>query len=498
MRQVFLQFDMTTTFHMQDDEMSSTVQKIHGKLRIIFLVLILIMIQFSMGCRKLVKIDLPETQIVTEAVFQNSSSATSAQTSIYSQMGNDGLSYYTSFYTGLSGDEFKNYSATPDVNSFYNNSLIPLNGLISRIWNSGYNYIYRANAVMEGLNNSNNISPKINSQLSGEALFIRAFWHYYLTSLYGDIPIITSTDYKVNSVLKGSSSSAVLDQIISDLKDAKSKLSATYVDATDTAISTERVRPTRWAASALLARVYLTKGDYLNAESESSEIINNGSMFSLLTDLNQVFIKNSTESIWQLQSVFPGINTPDGAYFILGAAPAGSGSQNCSQLSIQLISAFESGDNRKIYWIHDTTILGNKYSYPFKYKIRTGSSISEYTTVLRLSEQYLIRAEARTYLTKISEAQSDLNVIRARAGLPNTTANDKSSLLTAILHERQTELFTEWGHRWIDLKRSGTINNVMNIVCPLKNGVWNSNWALWPIPQNERNNDPNLSQNPGY
>jgi hypothetical protein len=72
---------------------------------------------------------------------------------------------------------------------------------------------------------------------------------------------------------------------------------------------------------------------------------------------------------------------------------------------------------------------------------------------------------------------------------------------SAILHERQVELFAEWGHRWFDLIRTGTVNSVMGSpgnVCAMKRGVWNANDTLYPIPQSEIKNDVNLTQNLGY
>jgi hypothetical protein len=133
------------------------------------------------------------------------------------------------------------------------------------------------------------------------------------------------------------------------------------------------------------------------------------------------------------------------------------------------------------------------------------TKMTEYFMVLRLGEQYLIRAEARAKQGNIGGAQSDLNVIRNRAGLPNTTASDEASLITAILKERRVELFCEWGHRWFDLKRLGKIDEVMNIVTPIKsNGTvqWQSYKALYPLPLGDLfiNNiqNPYLTQNPGY
>jgi len=117
---------------------------------------------------------------------------------------------------------------------------------------------------------------------------------------------------------------------------------------------------------------------------------------------------------------------------------------------------------------------------------------------LRLAEQYLIRAEAMAQQNKIPEAAADLNVIRSRAGLPNTTAATQSAMLAAILQERKAELFTEWGHRWLDLKRTNTVDSVMSVVAPQKGGTWQSIQKYYPIPQSELNADPNLVQTPGY
>jgi hypothetical protein len=163
-----------------------------------------------------------------------------------------------------------------------------------------------------------------------------------------------------------------------------------------------------------------------------------------------------------------------------------------------LLNGFESGDERKNAWIKSTTINGITYNFPYKYKVRTtaaGAPKAEYNMVLRLGEQYLIRAEARARQGNIPGAQSDLNAIRARAGLLNTPAGDKASLLLAIENERRVELFSEWGHRWFDLKRTGRANSILVVE---KSPNWQSTDALYPIPQNEIATNPLLTQNAGY
>jgi len=106
----------------------------------------------------------------------------------------------------------------------------------------------------------------------------------------------------------------------------------------------------------------------------------------------------------------------------------------------------------------------------------------------------LIRAEAEAWQNQLTAAATDLNTVRGRAGLMPTTATDQAGLLAAIAHERQVEFFTEWGQRWFDLKRTGAINATLGSLKP----TWTADASLLPIPLNEIEADPNLTQNPGY
>ena len=452
-----------------------------------FVIVILCLVStFSTSCKKFVEIPAPKNQITTPSVFSNNSSAEASQIVIYSLMAG-GSTLNIPWFTGLSGDEFVNYSTNIAISEFYGNGLQSGNGSVNSAWAQSYRYIYLANAVLEGLQNSSGVTNAMKTELTGEAKFVRAFWHFYLVNLFGDVPLITSTDYRINSVASRIPKAQVYQQIVVDLNDAQNLLPNNYSYS-----SGERTRPNKWAAMALLARAYLFLGDWLNAESVSTQIINNSSTFSLVPNVNNVFLANSRETIWQLRPVNPNQNTVEGSTFILTTTPSSV------SLNARLVNAFEIGDSRRLRWIDSIIVGGNTYYYPKKYKVKSGTTITEYSMVLRLAEQYLIRAEARVQQNKIPEAQSDLNSIRNRAGLSNTAANTQGMLLSAILNERQVELFTEWGHRWLDLKRTNTIDAVMNVVAPLKGGIWNTYKQHYPIPQIEIQNDGNLTQNPGY
>ncbi len=462
----------------------------------------LIFLFFILSCKKFVDIPPPTTELLTSNVFANQSAATAALTGIYTQMESLTESYNLANNNGMLADELTNYSTVNTFIEYYSNSLRATD--INQPWIDGYNYIYQANAVISGLQSYGGISAAVSQQLRGEALFTRAFWYFILTGCYGAIPLSSTPDYAINATLIRISQQQVYRQIISDLSNAENLLNTNYVDATDTASTLDRIRPNKYAAAALLARTYLFAGSFDSAVQQSTLVINNSTLYQL-TGLDSVFLANSKEAIWQIPPVQPSSNpaTPDGQFFILLSAPQTVGANvNCTTISPQLMNAFEVDDNRMTQWISSYFDGTTNWYFPYKYKIYDASSYStvpEYTMVLRLAELYLIRAEASAQQGNLGNAVTDLNTIRNRAGLANYSGSvDKTSILNAILHERQVELFTEWGVRWFDLQRTGNINSVMTVVTPQKGGNWNPSWALYPIPLSEINIDPNLTQNPNY
>jgi len=453
------------------------------------------------GCRKFVEISPPSTQIVTPSVFSDDNAATAALTNIYSAMTSD--SWNMSQNAGLLSDELETSSVNPGVVSYFHDDLAGNTTLSFGPWVQAYNCIYQSNAVIYGIKTGKGMTPAIERQLTGEAEFIRAFWYFYLINCYGDVPLVLSTDYKINSTLSRAPKAKVYEQIISDLNDAYNLLNINYVDGSDTTVSTERIRPNKAAAAALLARVYLYTNDYVNAEKKAELVISDG-QFQLVQDLSEVFLMNSAEAIWQLGAPSTSIySTVDGFNYILTAAPAtGDAGGQAVTISDQLMNSFEPNDQRKATWIGSITFTNpdTTYYYPFKYKSNT-LPVSEYVMMLRLSEQYLIHAEALARQDKqLDQAVADINNIRKRAGLDNYKGPlNKDSILPVVLHERQVELFTEWGHRWFDLIRAGNVNAVMSVVTPIKGGgAWESWRELFPIPQSEIAIDFNLTQNPGY
>jgi hypothetical protein len=439
------------------------------------------------SCKKFISIEKPITQIERSAIFSNDQAALSALSGLYSLMANSFLSVTDggmSIYGGLVSDELYPTSPSTDYDPFRSNSLIATTGSIyNRFWLPAYQRVYHANSLLEGIAGSTAISEGVKKQIEGEARFVRALHYFYLVNLFGDVPLVVNTDYGENAVKERSAVSRVYEQMVTDLQEAERLLPANYVSA-------GRVRPNKWAAAALLARVYLYLKDWANAEAQANMVLGSG-VYSLVptASIGNIFQSSSNETIWQLMK--ESSNTSEGSSFI----PANTSLIPFLALTNYVLNSFEAGDLRKQNWTGKNTVNGQDYHYPYKYKVRSSATVSENLIVLRLAEVYLIRAEAKAMQNNITGAQDDLNRIRNRAGLGNRTASTANALLTAIEKERQVEFFAEWGHRWLDLKRLGRADAVLGSE---KGSVWQSTDALFPIPQTEIEKNPFLRQNAGY
>jgi hypothetical protein len=437
------------------------------------------------GCNKFVEVDAPPTSISSAELFTSDPGAIAAAAGMYSQLGSINLNLANggvTVYAGLSADEIVNTAANNSFDAYRNNALLPTEGsLASRFWNPAYRSLYQVNAILEGLERSDGLSTTVRNQLRGEMLFVRAFLYFYLVNLFGDVPYITVTDYPVNAVMGRTPSAQVYAGITADLELARQLLKPTYPGPT-------KGRPNLWAATALLARVQLFQGRWAAAEAACTEVINSG-QYSLASQLNQVFVLHSSETLWQLQR--DNNNTGEGNAFV----PSGANVRPNYALTATLINAFEPNDQRRNLWVQRNTVGSTQFSYPAKYRARTNAPITEAIVVLRLAEVYLIRAEARAQQQKTADGLADLNIIRSRAGLALAAATDAAQLLAAIMAERRVELFAEWGHRWLDLKRTGQADAVLQT---LKGAQWQSTDVLYPIPLAELQKNPALTQNPGY
>lgn len=462
----------------------------------------LIILLLNNGCKKAIEVG-PSTVLANSGnVFTSNNTAQSFVAGILTRMSAGGFyqgSNGVSLCMGLAADELT-YPGTGNstFGTFYLNTYTTL--IPPPFWTEFYKELFYCNTAIKGISGSSQITPDVKKQLIGEVKFIRGFIYFYAVNLYGTPPLTTTDDYTVNNTIGNSTPSAIYAQIIQDLTDAQGSLADNiYVDASGSTV-TDRVRPNKQTASAMLARVYLYMQDWKNAEAQASSVIASPS-YSIVTNLSQVFLRGSQETIWALQPVSTlYTNTIDASYLIVNASYTIASEL---PLNTPLVNAFEAGDNRFTNWVGTFTTttapITNLY-YANKYKSNTlgTTTVTEYPIVMRLAEQYLIRAEARAQQNNLTGAASDLNVIRGRAGLAATTAATQTDMLNAIYHERQVELFSEWGHRWFDLKRTGNLDGVMSTVAPVKGSTWSSYKQLMPIPPTDIMADPNIKQNQGY
>ena len=471
--------------------------------------LLALLISTQTGCKKLVDPAAPTEKIGIEDVYTNDKTAASVLTRLLAEMWliSEGANAYP-MILAMSADDLKvgAYIDATTERTYFNS----LRSDPTQWWSRLYSHIYTANDAIEQLSVSTGVTEPIKNLLLGEARFVRAYCYFYLVNTYGPVPLVLTTDYRQTSDLGRTDSAAIYNQIITDLSVAKELLSKDYLGSNMLpTTSGDRLRPVKATAAGLLARVYLYTKEYTKAEAEASEVIANAAYG--LIDLNLVFRKNSKEAILQMPVMQPSVQTLDGMTYILRKiSPSDINGPTYSQpylASDFLLNAFEIGDLRKTKWIGDSA----GYKFINKYKEWDASKpVIEATMMMRLGEQYLIRAEARINQEKIADGIADLNVLRQRARGTNpgdlpalSTGLSKADALMAVEHERQVELFTEGGHRWFDLKRTARLDAVMTVATAVKSSntnKWESFRALFPIPAGEILNSPGLTghQNQGY
>ncbi|MEO5649753.1 MAG: RagB/SusD family nutrient uptake outer membrane protein, partial [Ginsengibacter sp.] len=217
----------------------------------------------------------------------------------------------------------------------------------------------------------------------GEALFVRALIHFYLVNVFGDIPYIITTDYLQNRAVHRKPENEVYGLVKADLLQASLLLPEEY-------IGTQRVRPNKWSAQALLARVFLYRQQWAEAANAASAVLNQSDLFLWPGGVDYVFGKESLSTIWQLMPAINGANTHEGGIFIFTQGPPPS-----LAISDQLIASFSDQDLRKSNWIKAVMSGTTTWYHAYKYKKKSNTGTStEYSIVLRIAEQYLIRAEA--------------------------------------------------------------------------------------------------------
>lgn len=402
---------------------------------------------------------------------------------------------------------------------------------ISRVWNSMYDGISRANIVISRATEVS-MDESRKQQLIGEARFLRALFYFYGVRLWGELPLIAHEVANIDEVdVARSPISEIYDLIIEDLEFASEVIPVTNQDG----------RTTKGAAKGLLAKVYLTRAssevagedDYQLSASLSKEVIDMPEHY-LMEDYQDVFgppNEFNPESLFEWQG--DRNLTPLGEHSILGSFTLPRGirlieEQNPSDggaivSTIEYFNLYDKDDYRRESTLvtegvnlDGEWVSWEEFSTPYpapcwKYVDRTVTSRSAFAfsgnfIVLRLADVYLMRAEAINEIEgPTTEAYDMINTVRARArNRDGQTISDIPASLSglsqdefrdAVLHERAVELGFE-GHRWFDLVRTGRLVETLQNDFP--DLPISEKHFLFPIPPDELILNEKLTQNPGW
>lgn len=399
------------------------------------------------------------------------------------QNGNLGSGYaYLSYVTeDLSADNLKYRATFFQHGEIDNNAILVDNVLVARYFNFPYVAIQRANDLIEIVNSSTTIDDATKNKLLGSAYFFRAYGYYRLVTIFGAVPIVPNRDIVE---LPRTSVDEVYNQIISDLK---LSIENPAPFQTSNEVSVE-------AAKALLARVYLIRGEKALAKQLAQEVISSG-RFAIESNYGSMFTSpyESREHIFKIaNTAIEGDNALD--FFLQHPSMPGGGRAELP-VDESLVEAYEPGDERKEASIQEIKApLANPGWYAKKYQDPSGNGAHPYY-VLRLSEMYLIVAECDLQASP-TNALASLNAVRKNRGL-----NDLNSItLYDIIKERRVEFAFE-NLRWMDMRRTPSPSDVSKSMATifLEAKGRSVHDELYPIPQSAINTNPKLlPNNPGY
>ncbi len=386
----------------------------------------------------------------------------------------------------------------------------PSNTYITGLWQGSYLGISRANIVIQKVPDIDMDSTK-RDRIVGEAMYLRAMFYFNLVRIFGDVPLTTepvSTDLTDEEIyLSRSDKDIVYDLIIDDLTNASEYLPLSYASSMD------KGRATKGAALGLLSKVYLTLEQWQLASATANEVMDLG-VYSLYTDYADNFKdahRNGEESVFAAQ--FSTVMTSQNNQIVISGLPYLKGTFDAGvEIMLptdDLLNSFEEGDYRKEvtffdhYWFDSFDPHIWKHWDQDTYSPSETSQCGSNFDVMRYSEILLIYAEAMNEAYGPSaEAYAAINEVRARARngnedvLPDLQGLNQDEFRVAVLRERRVEFVNE-GIRWYDLVRTGNLIEYVKRAKGDKSNPQPYNY-VFPIPQHEMENNPNLVQNPEY
>lgn len=433
------------------------------------------------SCEKFLEID-PRISTSDQVTINDENSAHTAVRGIYNQLQSDGYYGYTFQTIGFfSGDNIE-YTGSQIVNqSLTNHSVRADLPALATAWTAIYNTINRANNVIAkvpALSVTPTFTDAVRNQLVGEAYFLRALSYFDLGRTWGGVQLVLVPTSSSNNLenLKRSSLADTYRQVLADLIKAEELLPN----------STNRIRATRKTVWALRARYHLYREEWKEAITYASKLIDDKSNYNLLTPYSSFFADNASgtnESILELYYTTNVVNTQ--AYQWQPSTKGGVGWIRPSMGIVNLLNNKSIAGTRQS--LISKVVLNGVDNWFGNLYYRTNGTDPAF--LFRISELYLIRAEAYAQDNDIAKSLADLNVIRKRADIQELNIADKATLLLAIEQENRIEFAFE-NHRWYDLVRTRRAKTVLGIDEDFR--------LLLPIPYAQILIDKNLEQNPQY
>lgn len=473
------------------------------KLKQIKYTLIAFVALFLISCESVFEGIDPQSNVSSSVIFNDLQGAQNALYGAYSQMQATG--YYGRNIVGW--PEALADNVRPPLNNFGRGVAQSRNDVRAHVdlWNTGYFMVNILNNILANIDNVPTSQANID-RIKGESLALRGLVYHDLVKIYGRNPnhIGSGSNLGVPLVLEPYTGGDVLparatvdeiyDQVIADFNAAIPLLN-------DDNLANNRSEMSATAAKAFLARVHLYRGNWADAANLANDVINSAGI-DLVSGANYLSAFSAgAESLFYVafntvESL--GINNAINIYYIrrnnLGY---GDG-----VMTDDLLSTWDQANDLRYQAISevDNDRDGETVVYNLKYNAYDGQN-ADNVDLLRISEMYLIRAEANFENgSSVGAAPlDDINTLRTRAGLAARTTLS----LADIMEERRLELAFE-GHRFFDLKRRGMditkgtpgTNDCPAGSCdPIPNGDFR---VVNNIAQTELDVNPNLVQNPGY
>lgn len=486
-------------------------------------------------------LDLQDKQSLNENTFWTTRQhAIQGITATYAALqGHDGSmwTFFEQVYVGLTykSDEVDNNKNEPygkELAAFING---PEESSGYNIWATCYAGIGRANQVIGNVPRINVMTETERNEIIGEAKFLRALNYFTLVNGFENVPLVLTFEKDITKLRVPQAKPAeIWAQIEKDLKDAEAVLPLDHIS------SGMQGRATRYAAKALLGKVYLFQEKWADAEAKLGELYNKFTLLPNYVDNFNGKSENGPESVFEIQFSGDRSVTDERQPFNFELRPSALDGWDEMCPSAWLFNEFKKdlkdggGYSDRVYgsiffddpnsFMYDLNVPANlvayatvkndlrvpyyftKYTYPTD---RAGSYTGININIIRYADVLLMLAEAKNENSKTDEAIGLINEVRTRSHAKALTTGSftKDQLRTQIRHhERPVELSMEWGIRWFDLVRWSRGNvakeslktTITNHNKPFANNFDDRKHVRFAIPQSERNANPLLDQNFGY